>query len=242
MRGRFERSVRPVVVASQDDVRAIFDLALEAHRLSVAEKPDFELIAPGPSAAVTLQNGDSFKCTSSEDIFEIRDVRSNPIREVAIEGGYHSIAHLSVKVGGRWSHSQGATLLVHSDQGFAQRAEHVLNSLFVREKALSDIIPTARPFWLTLIVVAYLGYATNFVVEGLRIVQKDGALWGGFLAICILAVFSTFLAMDSLQYRFLGRATFNWGDGQIRYEKIVKIVNFALWTFPLTVAVKLFIN
>ena len=204
--------------------------------------PEYSKFGKRVSAHVTLQNSDRFDCKDADEIFLVRVHSANPIREVVIEGGLYGVCRVEISIGGRWSHSSGATIDISSDETFARDCEIRFDKIFRKSKPLDQLIPSTPSIVIAAVFTIFLGYLTNAISLIISILSKDPALTPGaaFVVAATLMVF--IFPIQQFKLKYFGKAVFNWGDGETRFERNLKIANYIFWTLPAAIVLKTFIK
>lgn len=233
MISRLRRSAKPIVIISQDDLRAISGLVDEAED---DEKPHYKL-----EITIEMRNGDKIITNCVEDVFEIPDKRSNRIKSISLSRGGYTSKYVNIDIGGDWSDFYGAKLTVHGEPSFTLSTSEKFDKIFKKERPISEFLASANPILLTiaieLIFISFIADKVDF--DGIR--KKgigNGEIIFGFTSIFSALSFFIFPTVNYAQYHLFGRAAFIWNDGKTRYEKNIKILNYLSWTVPAAFVIK----
>ncbi len=232
MINKLNRGIKPIVLVSKEKLSQIFDLSK-----STDEKSKDSL----PSIKVSLRDGQTYSTAKFEDLFNVPNKNSNPIKKIEISNGSYSGRYISVVIGGYWHSSSGAELTAHGEPEYTQSVAIKFSEILISEKSIFESIVSIRPSYVGIILTTFLFLAwTLFKPGALSYINKAEISSIFFAAYPIAMIFTAIHTW--IQSSFIGKSVFLWGEGEIRHQKRTKILIYAFWILPTTILVGIITN
>lgn len=241
MIGTIERKFKPIVLVSREKLCECVELVDTVIKKCIAENKTLEkVIDKSPRITVTYSNGDKYKCENVDEVFQLQDLSTNPVRSILISGGAVTLYYMEIALGGRWTHSSdGAVIEITSDKNSNLALEQEISRIFSQEKHIYDLIPSLNAVISGFFVFVFLGYLLGLFEQIYIDIFNRKELLFGYLWISVVSTGVLAWMISALKKKFFGNAAFLWGNGLVRYEKYRAYANHALWTVPASILFKL---
>ena len=242
MRAQRSRNFKPIVVVNKDDIRLARDAIYQF--LTDAEERVSDYDSRKISFSVKLKNGDTIITNSVEELFEIENLRKNPIEAIEIDGYAHPSASASLALENSRFAWRGGKLNVRGPVNASAKLEKTIENIFGGERPIAHFFGSTNPAVISVIFVIYIHAISGIPFIIIDSLSKKGGSEVASLSLGILGLFVVIplfissLVVQYIQINFIKRFVPNWGEGSIRFEKAIKICNYLLWTLPATIALK----
>lgn len=231
------REIRPIVVVDLDQMREL-DEKIE-NFYSTMQKGQRAL--NGSSGfRVVYRSGDVLQFKSVERLGKLENSSSDPIDRIDIGGVGISRVSATVSIDAQSYGNKGAKIELRGPPNETSVLASDLQALLTREPPTKHLIARQRPFVISLGIVAILMaliFTAPAVREFSRMVSPILLLSLLPISFILSGIISVFI--ERYTEKYIGKAVFDWGDGQVRFERNLTIYNYILFTVPAAFVLRL---
>lgn len=227
MINKLNLNFKPVVILSEKTIR---DITLTLDKFRIDKDSDNKI-----DIEIRLHDDQTYSTKCIDDIFDIPNLKNNPIRILKISQGSFHGSRIDIKIGGFWFDYHGVELSCKGSPAFTDSVSKEFTRIFQKEGAIYETIISLPIYIISIFFLILIFLIFQIVFDVVKYAKSSN---DNLLSTISFFASSTPLIFAILTYfrsTYIGNSVFYWGDGETRYKKRKTIITYCLWIAPITV-------